>query len=38
MSDPTNGATPGVVTFDYAVWAARFPSLAANVEEPLADA
>lgn len=28
----------GVVTFDYALWAARFPSLAANVDGPLADA
>lgn len=28
----------GVVTFDYAIWAARFPSLAANVDAPLANA
>lgn len=27
----------GIVTFDYATWALRFPAIAASVPEPLAD-
>jgi uncharacterized protein DUF4054 len=33
-----SGTTPGVVTFDYGKWAARYPELASSVGEPLAQA
>lgn len=36
MNGCVNGG--GVVTFDYAVWASRYPFLAANVDAPLAQA
>jgi hypothetical protein len=34
----SGASTDGVVVFSYEVWAARYPSLAANVSEPLAQA
>ncbi|SAL55015.1 hypothetical protein AWB70_04690 [Caballeronia cordobensis] len=33
-----DSANEGVISFDYARWAARYPSLAANVSEPLVQA